>query len=62
MVIDKLKLHQFFSIYGGAGLGGTKQILCKITGSYTINVGTKEPQTMKSLAEITHSWIEEAGR
>ena len=31
-------------------------------GQLYYNVGTKEPQTMKSLAEITHSWIEEAGR
>ena len=59
-VITHFKLQPYFKVYGGAGLGGTKRILCKITGSYTINVGTKEPQTMKSLAEITHAWIEEA--
>ena len=57
--IDKLKLHPFFSIYGGVSGAGIKRIVCKLTGSYTINVGTKEPQTMKSLAEITHAWIEE---
>ena len=60
-VIDKLKLHRFFKIYGGPSGAGTKMILCKLTGSYTINVGTKEPQTLMSLAEITHGWIEEAG-
>ena len=54
-VISHYNLEAYFKIYQQ-----NKRIVCKLTGSYTINVGTKEPQTMKSLAEITHAWIEEA--
>lgn len=54
-VIHKSNLERFFIIDKT-----NKRIVCPLTNSSTLLFGTGEVNDIKSVAEVTHAWIEEA--